>query len=110
MIARYQVVWTDAAASDYESLLTYVTLQSGVRRAIALDQKLQRAIDSLGAIPLRCRIVPELRLEGLDVYREFIVRPYRLMFRIRGRDLVLLAVVDGRRDLQELLVERALMA
>jgi hypothetical protein len=30
------------------------------------------------------------------------------MFRVRGTDVVLLAVLDGRRDLEELLVQRAL--
>ena len=59
-------------------------------------------------MPARCRVVPELREEGIDAYRELVIRPYRIMFRIHGSEVVLLAVVDGRRDLQELLLERTL--
>lgn len=105
----YRVIWTEIAASDYESILAYLAAHAGVRAAVRLDEKLDQAIASLDTSPTRCRIVPELRLEGLDVYRELIVRPYRIMFRLRGKAVVLLAVVDGRRDLEELLIERALM-
>ena len=108
MRARYRIVWTEVAARDYESVLGYVGVYSGLGQATTLNAKLQRAISSLDTSPTRCRVVPELRLEGLDVYRELIVRPYRIMFRLRSKDVVLLAVVDGRRDLQELLIERAL--
>lgn len=109
MSERYRVIWTEVAAQDYESLLTYVAVHSGVKNAERLDSRIQRAIEGLDTMPARCRIVPELRAEGLDVYRELIMRPYRIMFRIRRSDVVLLAVVDGRRDLHELLIERALM-
>ena len=54
------------------------------------------------------RIVPELHAEGIDAYRELLVGPYRIMFGLRGTDVVMLAAVDGRRDLGELLIERAL--
>ena len=109
MTERCRVVWTEVAARDYESILAYVAVHSGVRVAARLDARLQRRIAALDTTPARCRIVPELRAEGLDIYRELIVHPYRIMFRLRGKDVVLLAVVDGRRDLQELLIERALL-
>lgn len=101
-------MWTDTALRDYESILSYVARASGILRARQLDAKLGRGISRLDTEPARCRIVPELREEGIDSYRELVIRPYRLMFRIDGRVVTLLAVVDGRRDLQELLLQRAL--
>lgn len=96
------------AADDYESILVYVARQSGVVRARQLNEKMSAKISALETSPSSCRAVPELRREGLTAYRELIVRPYRVMFRIRGQEVVLLAVVDGRRDLHELLWQRAL--
>ena len=59
-------------------------------------------------MPLRCRLVPELEAEGIDGYREHLVGPYRVVFAVRGSRAVLLTVLDGRRDLGELLIARAL--
>lgn len=101
-------MWTEAAAGDYEGILTYVAVRSGVLNARRLNEKLDRAISSLDTSPARCRIVPELRAEGLEMYRELIVRPYRILFRTYDKDVVLLAVVDGRRDLVEFLLARVL--
>ena len=108
MSRRFSVVWADAAARDYEAILAYVARRAGVLRARQLDDKLSQRSSRLDTVPARCRVVPELREEGIDAYRELVIRPYRIMFRIRGSKVVLLAVVDGRRDLQELLLQRAL--
>ena len=59
-------------------------------------------------MPRRCRQVPELLDIGLFEYREIIERPYRLVFRSAGREDVILAIFDGRRDLEELLIQRAI--
>ena len=105
---RYRIVWTEVAVRDVESILVYVATHSGRMRARQLHDTLMKKIDALDVEPAHCRIVPELQQEGVDAYRELVVRPYRVMLRIRGRDVVLLAVVDGRRDLQELLLARTL--
>ena len=47
---------------------------------------------------------------GVSAYRELVDGPYRGAFRVRGREVVLLAVLDGRRDLEELLVARLIDA
>jgi toxin ParE1/3/4 len=40
------------------------------------------------------------------MWRELVVRPYRIVYRIR-KDIVMVgAVIDGRRDLEDLLLER----
>jgi hypothetical protein len=59
-------------------------------------------------MPRRCRIVPELEADGIATYRELLVGPYRVTFAIRDATIVVLTALDGRGDLTELLVERAL--
>lgn len=56
----------------------------------------------------RGRQAPELLDLGLFEYREIVTRPYRLVFRIIDREVVILAILDSRRDLEELLIQRAI--
>lgn len=104
----HRVVWTEVALTDLEHILDYVIERDGTEHAARLHAMLEPAIEGLADHPTRCRVVPELERLGLRVYRELVVGPYRVPFRVRGRDVVLLAVLDGRRDLEELLIERAL--
>lgn len=67
-----------------------------------------KQIETLSRSPSRARVVPELRELGIREYRELILSPYRVPFRIAGRVVAILGVFDGRRELAELLLKRAL--
>ncbi len=90
------------------AIVDYVALHDSVAAAEKLYSKLETSIGSLVTSPRRGRVVPELRAEGLEMYRELLVSKYRVLFRVRDREVVLLEVLDGRRDLAELLVQRAI--
>jgi toxin ParE1/3/4 len=106
--ARFTVQWTQTAVEDLLSIIDYVVDRDGAEAAERLYGQITHVVAGLETLPLRCRVVPELEAEGIDGYREVLVGPYRSMFTVRGNDVVLLTVLDGRRDLGELLIERAL--
>jgi toxin ParE1/3/4 len=108
MLTRFELQWTDAAQVDLDSIVDYIAHHEGAERAVTLYGKLVRKIETLSRVPRRCRIVPELRFIGISEYRELIQHPYRIFFRIVGKSVELLGVLDGRRDLEQLLIERIL--
>jgi plasmid stabilization system protein ParE len=106
---RYLVRWADAAARDLEEIASFVARESP-ENAQRLLAKLEAAAASLELHPRRGRIVPELMFFGLRRWRELVVRPYRLVYRIGTRSVIVLAVFDGRRDLEDVLLDRLLRA
>jgi plasmid stabilization system protein ParE len=80
----------------------------GVEAALAVDDRLDEAIESLAELSRRGRVVPELRAHGTMTYRELIVTPYyRIVYRVGEREVRIIAVLDHRRDLDRLLQDRA---
>jgi len=55
---------------------------------------------------LQGRIVPELQYYSILTYRELINPPWRIMYKIEGNKVWVLAVFDGRRNLEDLLLDR----
>ncbi|MCA1783801.1 MAG: type II toxin-antitoxin system RelE/ParE family toxin [Intrasporangiaceae bacterium] len=108
MSDRFTVQWTQTAVDDLLHIIDYVAARDGVEAAERLYGQITRGVTGLETMPFRCRVVPELEAEGIDGYRELLVGPHRLMFAVRGGEVILLTVVDGRRDLGELLIDRAL--
>lgn len=86
-----------------EYYLSIGEFSTATRANATIDQ----AIDSLVAMPSRGRVVPELRKRGISRYREVLVQPFRIIYRVSGRHVHVLAIVDHRRDLTQLLLERA---
>jgi toxin ParE1/3/4 len=105
---RRTVRWTETAIGDVRRLIEYVGIHGGALIAEQLTDKLLSRAEALTEHAERCRSVPELAAHGIPMYRELLVRPYRILFRIRERQVVILGVFDGRRDLEALLVQRAL--
>jgi toxin ParE1/3/4 len=104
----FTLTWTRSAVDDLLSIIDYVVDRDGAEAAERLYAQITDGVAALETLPFRCRIVPELEAEGIETYRELLVGPYRLMFAVRQSEVVLLTAVDGRRDLGELLLERAL--
>lgn len=107
MTSRFVLRWSKAARADVRRFIQYGS-HGGALVAEQLTDKLLTRIEALAVSPERCRAVPELMTHGLSMYRELLVRPYRVLFRVRERHVVILGVFDGRRDLEALLTERAL--
>jgi toxin ParE1/3/4 len=105
---RSTIRWTRTAVDDLLGIVDHVIGRDGHAAAEQLALRITGEVASLTTMPLRCRVVPELAAEGIDGYRELIVGPYRVMFAVRDGEVIILTVLDGRRDLAELLVARAL--
>lgn len=52
----------------------------------------------------------ELLALGIREYREIFFKPYRIIYRIVEKNVYILLIVDGRRDMQTLLQRRLLGA
>ncbi len=103
--ASFRVLWTESAVRDLEGIVAYIAADAPVN-AERILARLKSKVELLEVTPQRGRLVPELLRHGLSVWRELIVRPYRIMYRIDGPTVYVLAILDSRRDLEDLLLER----
>ena len=104
MIER-RVLWTLTAQSDLDAFVAYIATDN-IENALSVLDRLQERADSLTTAAERGRLVPELRSIGVHQYRELIERPWRIVYRIEPDTVIVLAVLDGRRDLESLLLDR----
>ena len=98
------VRWTEVAAKDLESILAYIA-DDNPRRAVEILGRIERRAASLRTFPKRGRVVPELRSHGIAAFRQLAERPWRIVCRVDGARVLVYAVVDGRRNLEDLLLE-----
>ena len=108
MAKGHRILWAPIAAQDLDDIIDYIAAQDGADAAVRVYDKVKKRTQTLSTHPERCRIVPELRSVGVIEYRELIVSPYRVFFRIDEQDVGIIGVLDGRRDLEETLIRRAM--
>lgn len=101
----FRVDWAEVARGDLFAIVDYLVERNPDAAASTLD-KLERRAAALKRTPERGRVIPELARLQLRHYRELIVPPYRLIYRVTGRRVLVLGVLDSRRNLEDLLLER----
>ncbi|MHB1559031.1 MAG: type II toxin-antitoxin system RelE/ParE family toxin [Isosphaeraceae bacterium] len=93
-----RVYWTESALDDVRDITEFVARDSPAYAARLAD-RLVKAPRRLAALPRSGAIVPEF---GQDAIREVVVRPYRIIYEIRGEDCFVVAVIHGSRDITRL--------
>jgi toxin ParE1/3/4 len=96
------------AEEDLIDLYQYVSNHDSIRKADQLLDKIQASCQSLSELALRGHTPPELERISIFEYKEIHYKPYRIIYQIIENDLFIHCILDGRRDLQELLQQRLL--
>ena len=104
----FRVVLVDHAERDIEDIHGYVAQNDSVARADRLLDALEELCNSLAELPEHGNAPQELRDLGITEYREVRYKPYRVIYRIIGDEVVIHCVIDGRRDMESLLQRRLL--
>lgn len=104
-VPQFEVEFAEVAKRDLLSIVERMADDDPVAAGRVLDQ-LESRVASLNRMPGRGRVVPELATFGIGMYRELIVAPWRLIYRIDGMKVYVLAVLDGRRNVEDVLLDR----
>jgi toxin ParE1/3/4 len=102
---QYRVEWSITARDDLEAIAMYIA-EDSVVNALKMVERIEAKAETLLTLPRRGRVVPELRWYGVMAFQELIERPWRLIYRIDGQRIVVVSVLDGRRNLEDLLLDR----
>jgi plasmid stabilization system protein ParE len=104
-MTRRKVLWAMSARRDLESIVSWLADRSPQAALSTLD-RLEARAKSLATLADRGRVVPELGRLHIQHYRELVVPPHRVIYRVRASKVLVLAVVDARRSLEDALLDR----
>ena len=106
--SHYQVLLTQGAEQDLESLYDYIAEFDCLAKADSVLDRLGRVVSDLSHFPERGSYPKELLALGIKEYRQTSFKPYRVIYRVLGRQVLIYLIADGRRDMQSLLSRRLL--
>jgi toxin ParE1/3/4 len=107
---RYKVLLTQGAEQDLEALHDYISEFDSVANARHVLDRLMEVVEGLARFPERGSYPQELVALGIKDYRQTAFKPYRVIYRVLGDQVVVYLIVDGRRDMQSVLARRLLGA
>jgi toxin ParE1/3/4 len=104
----FNVYLINDAEKDLFDIYRYVSRNDSVGHANNLIDKLKATVLRLEKTPDRGHIPPELERIGVLEFREVFYKPYRIIYQIIGNNVYVHCILDGRRDMQDILQQRVL--
>lgn len=101
----YDVIWSETSEKDLMGIVEYIAADSP-SNAFEIFKEIKKKALNLYTFPDRGRIVPELQDQGIILYRELIVLPWRIIYRISEKAVYVLSVLDSRRNVEDILLRR----
>ncbi len=93
-----EVKWSPEATEDLQSIAEYIARDSEYY-ARAVVTEILSVSRSIGEFPLIGRIVPEI---GGEHIRERFIYSYRLVYRVESKRILIVAVIHGKRLLENI--------
>ena len=103
---KYKVYSVADAEKDLFELYNYVAINDSLTKAKNLLNKIEQTCKTLSQFPNRGHFPPELERIGIFSYKEIHYKPYRIIYQIIDTYVYIHCILDGRRDLPQLLQER----
>lgn len=104
----FKVLLTAGAERDVEDIVSHVVATDGEGAADHVLRRLLEIIARLAESPHRGSFPRELLALGIREYRQVHFKPYRVIYRVMEKDVFIVLVADGRRDMQAVLMRRLL--
>lgn len=105
MSKKYEVIWAEVANADLVEIIQYIHTNNPIAAADNLN-KIKAKASELTLFPEKGRIVSELKQQGILHYRELIIPPWRVIYRISEHHVYVVAVIDSRRNIEDILLDR----
>ena len=107
---RYEVLVTQGAERDLKEIYDHIAEFDAPEKADYVLGRMLEVAERLATFPDRGPHPKELQALGIREYRQTFFKPYRLIYRVTGKRVLIYLIADGRRDMQSLLARRLLGA
>ena len=101
------VFWTASANRDLVDIVDYLAEES-LEGAAAFVDRVDHELTHLLEFPQIGRVVPELERNNVTRFRELVLSPWRVVYREEKEQIFIVAVLDARRNIEDLLLKRLL--
>lgn len=105
---RFNVLMTRGAEDDIFNLWVYLADNRSIEDADYVIARLKEVILSLAGMPMRGQVPAELGRLHVGDFLQVHFKPYRVIYQVRGSNVYVFCVLDGRRDVESVLERRLL--
>ncbi len=103
-----RIIWSTIAAHDLDDIVSWILDNHSARHAESFLELIDVSVRRLTHQPESGRVIPELERQNITKYREVVLPPWRLFYTTEPDRVLIHAVIDGRRNIEDILLRRSI--
>lgn len=104
---QHKITWVASARKELDEIIDHIA-KDKKEIAKTIYFKIKDKVQALSNMPQQGRLIPEFQTAGIELYREIIEHPWRIMYRIRDNEILILTIIDGRRNIEDIIFDKLL--
>ena len=103
-----EIEWSPDAAASLNEILEYYMDRAGEDAAHTLYDRIMKEIELLKVEEVRTKRTQELKDIGINDVYELVIKPWKVYYKIKedNKKAYILFVLDGRRNIEEILISK----
>jgi toxin ParE1/3/4 len=103
---KYKIFWSKDAGEEFTEILSWYKYTVGKNSAEKIYAKISSQIRKLKDMPGIGKQVQSLKDIGINDYRQIAQEHWVIYYRVEGQSIYIVSVIDGRRNLEEILYKK----
>ena len=103
-----KIVWSKDAGDELYEIIAYIKHNTGAMTAKKIYKKIMDEIEWASENATGRRIAPLLKNFGIHDIHQLNIKPWILYYRVENDEMHILSVIDGRRNLEEILYKKVM--
>ncbi|MDR0376469.1 MAG: type II toxin-antitoxin system RelE/ParE family toxin [Spirochaetaceae bacterium] len=103
---KYKINWSKDAGEEFIEIISWYKYNAGKNIAQKIYTKINSQIKKLKKTPGIGRPAQILKDIGVNGYRQLIQDNWIVYYRIEGQTINIVSIIDGRRNLEEILYKK----
>jgi toxin ParE1/3/4 len=105
---KYKIIWSKDAGDEFTEIISWYKYTAGKNVAQKIYAKINSPIKKLKDSPGIGKPAQILKDIGANDYRQIVQDNWILYYRVGGRNIDIVSVIDGRRNLEEILYKKTI--
>ncbi|MFP3091415.1 type II toxin-antitoxin system RelE/ParE family toxin [Treponema sp. TIM-1] len=103
---KYNIIWSKDAGEEFIEIISWYKYNAGKTVAQKTYAKINSQIKKLKDMPGMGKQVQILKDIGINDYRQIVQDHWILYYKTEGQCIHIISVIDGRRNLEEILYKK----
>jgi toxin ParE1/3/4 len=103
---KYKLNWSKDAGEEFIEIISWYKYNVGKNIAKKIHSKISSRIKKLKEMPGIGKPVQILKDIGVNDYRQIVQDNWIIYYRVEGQNINIISVIDGRRNLEEILYKK----